>query len=87
MNILRGGDLLILTEGLNILRLPIPLKLAGKMIAETDVRVKTECSIVAVQVDEKFIVNPDPDVRLPEKGEIYIIGNAEAESKFYRVYE
>jgi len=87
MNILRGGDLLILTEGLNILRLPIPLKLAGKMIAETDVRAKTDCSIVAVQVDQKFIVNPYPDVRLPEKGDIYIIGNAEAERKFYRIYE
>jgi voltage-gated potassium channel len=86
MNILRGGDLLILTEGLNILRLPTPLKLAGKMIAESDVRAKTDCSIVAVQVDQKFIVNPDPDVRLPEKGDIYIIGNAEAERKFYSIY-
>jgi len=87
MNILRGVDLLILTEGLNILRLPVPLKLAGKMIAETDVRKNTDCSIVAVQVDQKFIVNPGPDVRLPEKGDIYIIGNAEAERKFYNIYE
>ena len=86
-NIIRGGDLLILTEGLNILKLDTPGKLTGKMIKESAVRQKTGCSIIAIQFNDSFIVNPGPEEILPKKSKIFIIGNIEAEKQFYKNFK
>jgi len=85
-NILHGGDFLIITEGLNILRLDVPKKISGKKISETGIRKNTGCSIIAIQNEREFVVNPEPDEPLPDKGKIYIIGNPEAEKIFYKIY-
>ncbi|MBN2425014.1 MAG: potassium channel protein [Calditrichaceae bacterium] len=86
-NIIRGGDLLILTEGLNILKLDTPAKLAGKKIMESAIRQKTGCSIIAIQYDDSFLVNPGPEEILPKKSKIFIIGNIEAEKEFYKYFK
>ena len=78
--------MLILTEGLNILRLNVPRKLAGKKIAETDIREKTGYSIIAIQKENSLIVNPGPDEEIPVNGKIYIVGNLE-EKNFYKLYK
>lgn len=85
-NILRGGDFLILTEGLNIIRLDVPEKLSGKKISESEIRKNTGCSVIAIQTDGEYLVNPGPDDILPENSKIYIIGNLEAEKIFYKIY-
>ncbi|EMG36007.1 K+ transport system, NAD-binding component [Desulfocurvibacter africanus PCS] len=86
INLLRPDNLLMLAEGLNVIRLAVPPSLAGKVLAETDIRARTGCSIIAVHTKDGLQINPDPSLRLGPLDEIIIIGTAEAERCFLRDY-
>lgn len=86
VNLLRPDNLLMLAEGLNVVRLAVPPSLAGKALKETDIRARTGCSIIAVRNAQGLHVNPDPGLRLGPKDEIIIIGTAESERCFLRSY-
>lgn len=86
INLLRPDNLLMLAEGLNVIRTGVPPSLAGKALAETDIRARTGCSIIAVHTQDGLQVNPDPSLRLGQFDEIIIIGTAEAERCFLRDY-
>jgi len=86
INLLKPNDLLMLAEGLNIIRVAVPPTLVDKSLLETDIRARTGCSIIAVQTDQGLQVNPDPTLRLGAHDEIIIIGSAESERCFLRSY-
>ena len=83
VNLLRRDSIVAVAEGLNILRVRVPSALAGRPLAESDVRAKTGATIVAaVDADGNMRVNPDPNEPLPGEGEILLIGDGETEQKF-----
>ncbi len=86
INFLRRGKILLLAEGLDLLRIPIPHSLIGKSLAQSDIRRTTGCSVVAVMQKEKIEVNPDPQAPLPAGGELIIIGDDEAETRFFETW-
>lgn len=86
-NLLRGGDHLLLAEGVNIFPVEVPGKLSKHKLAELDIRSQTGCTVVAVEHAGKRIVNPGPEVVLPEGGRIFLIGTLEAEEKFLAAYK
>lgn len=86
-NLLRGGDHLLLAEGVNIFPVEVPSKLSKHKLAELDIRSQTGCTVVAVEHEGKRIVNPGPEVVLPEGGRIFLIGTLEAEEKFLAAYK
>ncbi len=75
-----------LAEGLHVFRLPTPLRLHGKTVAESGVRESSGCSIVAVVRDGKFETNPDAAFLLLPDTELVVIGDAEAETRFHSVF-
>ncbi|MBK1828065.1 potassium channel family protein [Haloferula rosea] len=81
-NHIRGSDTVLLAEGINIFKVNAPRALAGKTLMETAVRSRTGCSIIAVERDGERVVNPDPDILLPEDGALVLIGSLEAEKNF-----
>ncbi|MEX1181779.1 MAG: NAD-binding protein [Gemmatimonadota bacterium] len=87
-NILEQGDVVMVAEGLDVFRCPVPEELGGRTLKESGVREKTGCSIVALELDGETIVNPDPDVPLPPAGtaELIVIGNTESERAFLERY-
>jgi len=87
-NILEKDDVVMVAEGLDVFRCPVPAKLAGKTLIEADVRRRTGCSVVAIEQDGQTIVNPEPDVPLPPAGaaELIVIGNTEGEKQFLKVF-
>ena len=85
-NLLKRSDILMLAEGLNAFRIRTPEALAGKTLAETGVRRKTGCSVIALNEGKNFEVNPDPFRPLPADAEIVLIGSLEAEQKFFQLY-
>lgn len=86
-NILRGSDTVLLAEGINIFPVSVPHGLAGKTVAESAVRSKTGCSIIALEVDGERIINPNPEIVLEENGKLVLIGSLEAERQFCSVYK
>lgn len=87
LNYLRGSETLLLAEGVSIFLAKTPSSLEGVTLAESQVRSKTGCSLIATEVDGARRINPDPDTELHEGGTLILIGSLEAEEKFFEIYE
>jgi voltage-gated potassium channel len=85
-NLLQRSDILMMTEGLDVFRVPIPPQLVGKSILETSIRQDTGCSIIAIQDNESVHINPDIHRPLPDATELILIGDAESEKRFLKRY-
>ncbi len=85
-NLLERSDILMVAEGLDVLRMRIPTALQGKSLAESSIRPMTGCSVIAVSKDGSMDINPDPRAPLPADAEIVLIGTVEAERRFLEIY-
>jgi Trk K+ transport system NAD-binding subunit len=85
-NLLRRSNLLMVTEGLLLLRVPTPGSLVGRTIANSAVRGRTGCSIVALLHGDRTFISPSPDTILPAGSELVLIGTVEAEQAYLRAY-
>lgn len=85
-NLLKRGDVLMVTEGLNVFKVPLPPALANKTVAETAIRQTTGCTVIAMDVDNTMHINPEPSQPLPANAEIILIGTTEAEQRFLQQY-
>ena len=86
MNLLQDSQFLMVAEGLGLFKVCVPPELAGRTIAESGVRERTGCSVVAIPKENGNEIGPDPSVVLPADGEIVLIGTAEAEQHFLELY-
>ena len=85
-NLLKRGDVLLVAEGLDIFKVKVPHALEGKTIAESTLREKTGCSVVAVDSGKEMEINPEPSLVLSANREIVLIGNLDAEEKFLELF-
>ena len=75
---------MLLAEGVNIFRVHVPSSLAGRTIGDSAIRSETDCTIIAVDLGKKRVVNPSRDMMLTEGTEMVLIGTLEAEEKFIK---
>jgi Trk K+ transport system NAD-binding subunit len=87
INLLQRSKILMIAEGLDLFKVPVPADLAGKTIAESTIREKTGCSVVAVRTERGMEIAPNPSQILPADADIVIIGTAEAEERFLELHE
>lgn len=83
-NSLDSSEILTLAEGLDIFRVPVPGKLVGVTLIESDIRAKTGCSVIAIKVNDEMVANPDPENPIPEDSELVLIGDYNSEQKFMK---
>ena len=81
-NQFRADETLLVAQGLNVFRAPIPRELVGRTLAGAHVRRKTGCNVVAVERNGELVANPDADVPLPADGDLVLVGTDEAEATF-----
>ena len=87
LNFLKGNRELMVAEGLNILRHPIPGSLINKALKQSRIREKTGCSVIAVRTGSETYINPEPEFILEEDQELIVIGTKQAEKKFLKNFE
>jgi Trk K+ transport system NAD-binding subunit len=85
-NTLGLNDTLVLAEGLDVFRVPVPGALRGRTLAESSIRTATGCNVVAVARGDQMTSNPDPFVPLAADADLLLIGDAEAEQRFLEKY-
>jgi voltage-gated potassium channel len=85
-NILQKDEVLMLAEGLDVFRMPVPAALVGKTLIESHIREKTNCSVIAIGINGGYNANPDPREPLIEGNELIIIGTVDSERKFIEEY-
>jgi len=57
-----------------------------KSIGEWTIRSTTGANIIGIKTsDNKYIVNPTPDVKITEKDQIFVLGNPEQITKLKKV--
>ena len=81
-NILRGGDRLMVAEGLDLFRVKTPNSIVGKPIKASNIREQTGCTIVAIGKEGDLQPNPGPDHILEKDLTMVLIGTPENETKF-----
>jgi Trk K+ transport system NAD-binding subunit len=86
LNLLRRNDILMVAEGLDLIRVKVPTSLVGKTIKESAIRKNTGCTVIAINCQGEMKINPEPKMEFPEGAEIILIGTVEAENEFFRVY-
>jgi Trk K+ transport system NAD-binding subunit len=81
-NVLKKGDVVMLAEGLDVFRHPVPRSLVGRPLAATRIREASGCSVVALEVEGAAVINPPPETPLPAGAELILIGTTDAERRF-----
>lgn len=87
INLLQRSKILMVAEGLDLFKVPVPVDLAGRTIARSSIREQTGCSVVAIHSDRGMEIAPNPSKTLPADGYIVMIGTVEAEERFLELYE
>jgi Trk K+ transport system NAD-binding subunit len=82
LNILMPDKILMLAEGLTVFKTPVPASLAGKTLAESHIRRRSGCNVVAIKTGDSFNINPDPSAHLNNNDELVLISTAEDEKQF-----
>jgi Trk K+ transport system NAD-binding subunit len=86
MNWLKPGRILMVAEGLDLFRVPVPATLAGKTISESEIRARSGCTVVGIGTEKGMEMVPGPAAQLPGDGDILLIGTAEAEERFLELW-
>ncbi len=86
-NLLKRADILLLAEGLDVFRIPVPAALVGRSLADSKVRADTGCNVVAVVQGDRFYVNPNAQQPLPAGAEMVVIGDVESETRFFSRFD
>lgn len=86
LNLLQRSDILMVAEGLDLIKVKVPKQLAGHTIADSSIRKETGCTVIAVKIEDAMNINPEPSLVLPEDGEIILIGTVESENRFFKIY-
>ena len=85
-NLLKLSDILMVAEGLDVFKVKLPSSLAGKTLAESEIRQKTGCNVVGIVTESGIESNPDVNLPLPKNSEIILIGSVKAENRFLKLY-
>ncbi|HIJ35922.1 MAG TPA: potassium channel protein [Deltaproteobacteria bacterium] len=86
LNLLKPDEVLMLAEGLNVFRVGVHSSLINKSLAESQIRMQTGCSVIAIKQDGKMVSNPDPSLCFRENDELIMIGTNDAEKRFFKMY-
>ncbi len=87
INLLQRSKILMIAEGLDLFKVPVPADLAGKTIADCAIREKSGCSVVAIRTGQGMEIAPNPSQTLPADADIVLIGTADAEERFLELYK
>ena len=85
-NLLDRSDILMVAEGLDVFKVKCPASLTGKTLANSGIRQKTGCSVVAVVDENGMQLDLDPNVPFTQVAEIILIGSVAAENRFLDIF-
>ena len=85
-SIVRGRELVVLGEGVNLFYVPLPASLADRTLAEADIGARTGLNVIALQEDGRIVTDLPPDRRLVDGLELVALGSTEQRERFGATY-
>lgn len=86
LNLAQRSSVLMLAEGLDVFKIPVPPTLVGRTLAQTSIRRDTGCTVIAIRENGATQINPPPTAILPAGAELVLIGTVAAEAEFFESY-
>lgn len=83
-NLLKRGNILLMAEGLDVFQVAVPRILVGNSLAGSNFRQVTGCNVVAVIENGVANTRPDPHAIINEKMQLIVVGDQEAEERFFK---
>lgn len=85
-NLIRKSRVMTIAEGLEVFRVPVPEVLDGVPIAQSRIRERTGCMIVAVRGDNGMEINPPAAATLHRAHELLLVADSESRAKYFEVF-
>jgi voltage-gated potassium channel len=83
MSLMHGRDPVMVGEGADFFLVPVPRALAGKTLKESGIGSRTGLIVIGVQDEQDgSTISPPPEITLPRKGRLMMLGSAEQRSLF-----
>ncbi len=79
-------EMVIIGEGRDLFRIPVPDRLAGRSLAQSGIGERTGLNVVAIERDGDAVTNPGPEALLGKGGELLVIGTLEERQRFQEEY-
>ena len=86
-SIVRGRELIMLGEGVDLFYVPLPTSLAQKTLAEAEIGARTGLNVIALQENGQIDTEVSPDRRLIEGSELVALGSPEQRERFSAVFD
>jgi len=83
---LRGDELVVLGEGIEVHELPVPLALAGETLADAAIATRTGLNVIAIQNAGEVATNPGGRTRLESGSRLLVVGDQAQLGKFSKTY-
>jgi len=86
LNMLGKRRRLFLAEGLDVFTTPVPRALVDRTLANSHIRQDTGCNVLAILSGGQTSGHLDISTPFPANGELILIGDREAEERFFQQY-
>jgi Trk K+ transport system NAD-binding subunit len=85
-SIVRGRDLILLGEGVDVFYVSVPDSLAGKTLAQAEIATRTGLNVIAIQEGERLIPNLSPEQSLVAGAVLIALCSGEERQRFKEVF-
>jgi K+/H+ antiporter YhaU regulatory subunit KhtT len=85
-NVLERGEVLTVSEGLDLFKATVPSELVGRTLGTSQLREETGCNVVALLEEGRVQVDPGPEETLNEGAALVLIAPGESEQRFLERY-
>ncbi|HMO80727.1 MAG TPA: NAD-binding protein [Pyrinomonadaceae bacterium] len=86
MSILQGREPIIMGEGVELLTVDLPEKLAGKTLLESNIGAKTGLIVLDIKMNGETIADPQPATVLPTGSKLDLLGTTEQLAAFKKLF-
>ena len=87
MSLIQGREPVIMGEGVEMFKVRVPLKLAGKNLAESRIGALTGLIVLGIQTGDETDANPQPSTLLPKNSKLSMLGTAEQFQNFIEAFK
>jgi Trk K+ transport system NAD-binding subunit len=87
MSLLRGYELVVLGEGVELFSIPVPPKLRGRRLADSGIGSNTGMSVVALDRAGELVTRLTGDTLLDARAVLIVLGSLEQRRKFAELFE
>lgn len=87
LSIIRGKELTLLGQQVELYSLGLPEQLRGKTLAESAIGATTGLTVIAIERNGEVTTSPKPSTTLEEGASLIVLGDMDQQREFVRIYE